>query len=133
MTIRIENGSEARCRAIVDDRMTIYEAAADKAVLLEALAQAREAEIDLSSVREMDTAGLQILILLKREALKAGKVVRLVGCSPASFDVLERYGLATYFGEPAGNAARDPVVVASRCKKRDRATARVKARGRRAR
>ncbi|TMH60351.1 MAG: STAS domain-containing protein [Betaproteobacteria bacterium] len=77
--------------------MTIYEAAADKPLLLSALATAKETEIDLSSVDEMDTAGLQLLLLVKRESLKAGKVLRLTGHSPASLDVLERYNLGAYF------------------------------------
>jgi anti-sigma B factor antagonist len=132
MTIRIETGQEQRCRAIVDGSMTIYEAAADKSVLLDALAHAKEAEIDLSSVCEMDTAGLQILILAKRESVRAGKVVRLVGHSPASLDVIERYGLIGYFGDPVGNAAGDPVAVAQRGPRKRRAKAKVKAKGRRA-
>jgi anti-sigma B factor antagonist len=130
MTIRIETGQEQRCRAIVDGSMTIYEAAADKSVLLDALAHAKEAEIDLSSVCEMDTAGLQILILAKRESVRAGKVVKLVGHSPASLDVIERYGLIGYFGDPVGNAAGDPV--APRRPRKRRAKAKVKAKGRRA-
>jgi anti-sigma B factor antagonist len=112
MAIRIETGSDGRCRAIVEGSMTIYEAAADKSLLMDALAKANETEIDLSSVREMDTAGLQLLILAKREALSAGKVMRLTGQSPASLDVLDRYNLAAYFG--------DPVVVESRGKKKAR-------------
>jgi anti-sigma B factor antagonist len=132
MTIRIEPGPEQRCRAIVEGNMTIYEAAADKSVLLDALAHAKEAEIDLSSLREMDTAGLQLLILAKRESVRTGRVVRLVGHSPASLDVLEQYGLTDYFGEPAGTAAGDSVAVAPRGHKKRRAKARVKAKKRRA-
>ena len=123
MTIRIETGSEQRCRVIVEGSMTIYEAAADKSVLLDALAQVKEAEIDLSSVQEMDTAGLQVLILAKRESLKAGSVVKLVRHSAASLDVLERYGLRAYFGVDA--PARVP---RSKAKRRAKATADAKRR-----
>jgi anti-anti-sigma regulatory factor len=101
VAITIETGAEGRCKAVVEGSMTIYEAAADKPLLLSALATAKETEIDLSSVDEMDTAGLQLLILVKRESLKAGKVLRLTGHSPASLDVLERYNLSAYFGDPA--------------------------------
>ncbi len=107
MAITIETGGEGRCKAVVEGSMTIYEAAADKPLLLSALAAATEAEIDLSSVDEMDTAGLQLLILLKRESLKAGKVLRLTGHSPASLDVLERYNLGAYFGDPAVPSSRE--------------------------
>jgi len=125
MAIKIERDSEQRCRAIVDGSMTIYEAAADKSTLLEALARAKETDIDLSSVREMDTAGLQLLVLAKREALKHGKVVRLTGHSPASLDVIERYGLAAYFGHGAGSGdgRGKPVTAASRAPKKRRSRA----------
>jgi len=101
VAITIETGAEGRCKAVVEGSMTIYEAAADKPLLLSALATAKEAAIDLSSVDEMDTAGLQLLILVKRESLKAGKVLRLTAHSQASLDVLERYNLGAYFGDPA--------------------------------
>ncbi len=114
MTIRIESGAEGSFRAVVEGSMTIYEAAADKPVLLDALAKAKETEIDLSCVREMDTAGLQLLILAKREALNAGKILRLSRHSAASLDVLERYNLAAYFG--------GPTVVSPRGKKKTRRT-----------
>jgi len=107
VAITIETGAEGRYKAVVEGSMTIYEAAADKPLLLSALAAATEAEIDLSSVDEMDTAGLQLLILLKRESLKAGKVLRLTGHSPASLDVLERYNLGAYFGDPAVPSSRE--------------------------
>lgn len=100
MAIRIETTSKDRCRAVIEGSMTIYEAAVAKPVLLDALATAKQTEIDLSSLHEMDTAGLQLLILVKRESLRAGKVMRLVGHSQASLDVLDRYNLAAYFGEP---------------------------------
>lgn len=107
MAITIETGAEGRCKAAVEGSMTIYEAAADKPLLLNAVATAKETEIDLSSVDEMDTAGLQLLILVKRESLKAGKVLRLTGHSPASLDVLERYNLGAYFGDPAVVSSRE--------------------------
>jgi len=107
VAITIETGAEGRCKAVVEGSMTIYEAAADKPLLLSAVATAKETEIDLSSVDEMDTAGVQLLILVKRESLKAGKVLRLTGHSPASLDVLERYNLGAYFGDAAVVSLRE--------------------------
>ena len=107
MAITIKTGAEGRCKAVVEGSMTIYEAAADKPLLLRALAMAKETEIDLSSVDEMDTAALQLLILMKRESLKAGKVLRLTAHSQASLDVLERYNLGAYFGDPAVVSSRE--------------------------
>src|SRR5258708_21523634 len=117
VAITIETGAGGRYKAVVEGSMTIYEAAADKPLLLRALAMAKETEIDLSSVDEMDSAGLQLLILVKRESLKAGKVLRVTGHSPASLDVLERYNLGAYFGDPIAVSSLEP-------KKRRRAQSR---------
>ncbi len=86
-------------RIAIDGPMTIYEAVEHKRELLAALADADGLEIDLSNVDEMDTAGLQLLLLARREALKAGKPARLVARSAASQEVLDRYQLASYFDD----------------------------------
>ena len=79
--------------------MTIYGAAAAKNALLEALDGAAEVQVDLSEVAEMDTAGAQLLVLLKREAASAGKRVALSGRSPAVLEVFDCYRLAAFFGD----------------------------------
>lgn len=86
-----------RKRLTMDGPITIYEAAAGKKTLLDALAQAKELEIDVSKVTELDSAGLQVLVMVKREALACGKRAKLVGHSPAVTDVLRSYGLAAFF------------------------------------
>jgi anti-sigma B factor antagonist len=80
--------------------MTIYQAADHKRELLAALAGAAEGdtlELDLSEVDEMDTAGLQLLVLAAREAQKAGKTAVVVAHSEASQEVLDRYQMAVRF------------------------------------
>ena len=54
--ITIKTGAKGRCKALIEGNMTIYEAAADKQLLLDALAKASELELDVSSLRDMDTA-----------------------------------------------------------------------------
>lgn len=100
-TIRcsVEAGS-SQAVVRVEGAMTIYEAAQDKQALMDTLALAPELELDLSKVTEMDTAGIQLLVLLKREAARRGGSVRLTGHSPAALEVLDRYDLAGYFGDP---------------------------------
>ena len=100
MTITITEQRGDPGRLLVSGGLTIYDAAAAKSALLEALARTRELEIDLSGVNEVDTAGVQLLILLKREAVRAGKSMRLLQHSAASLEVLDRYNLASYFGDP---------------------------------
>lgn len=79
--------------------MTIYEAVDHKRVLLAALADGDGLEIDLSEVDEMDTAGLQLLLLARREAVRAGKAAVLVASSAAAQEVLVRYQLTSHFRE----------------------------------
>jgi anti-sigma B factor antagonist len=100
MTITVDTTGGDHCTVTATGDMTIYEAAADKPLLLDALNNARELRIDLSALNKMDTAGLQLLILLKREALKTKKVMRIVAHSPASLDILDGYNVASYFGDP---------------------------------
>lgn len=85
--------------AITED-LTIYHALDLKQVLLDALATTNELELNLSQVSEMDTAGLQLLILLKKEALRAGKQVRIVAHSQAVSSVIDFCNMAAEFGDP---------------------------------
>ena len=101
-------GKRKHNKVSIEGTMTIYEAATQKRDLLSAFNSTDELEVDLSGVTEMDSAGLQLLVLLKREAFKEGKQVRLVAHSVASLEVLEVYNLGTYFG--------DQLVISSRPK-----------------
>lgn len=57
-------------------------------------------EIDLSGVTELDTAGLQLLMLAKKSAIAANLQLHLVGHSPAVLSVFEMLNVATFFGDP---------------------------------
>lgn len=91
---------ENRLRLHAAGEMTIYSAAELKTALLEALGQSDEIEIDLSGVSELDTSGVQLLMLVKREAVAAGKGLTLSGHSPAVLEVFELLGLGGWFGDP---------------------------------
>lgn len=88
------------CRLAVDEDLTIYTAGALKAALIEPLSKAEEVAVDLSRVAECDTAGFQLLILLKREAEAEGKRVSLTGHSSAVLKVVDLYSMAGFFGDP---------------------------------
>ena len=85
---------------VVTDDLTIYHALEQKPVLLDALATTNELELNLAQVSEMDTAGLQLLILLKKEAQRAGKCVRIVAHSQAVSSVIDFCNMAAEFGDP---------------------------------
>ena len=84
----------------LEDDLTIYHAAELKARLLEALHSCDELELDLLQVGEIDSAGLQLLILLKREAQRAGKRVAIVAHSQAVCATIEFCNLAAELGDP---------------------------------
>ena len=57
-------------------------------------------EIDLSAVTEIDTVGVQLLILAKKTALAQNRELRLVAHSPSVTEVFELLDLAAYFDDP---------------------------------
>ena len=61
---------------------------------------AMNSEIDLSGVAEIDTAGFQLLMLVKREARRLGKEAQIIAHSEAVRDVLDFYNMAAEFGDP---------------------------------
>lgn len=91
----------------ISEALTIYHALEQKQRLLDALARTDALELDLSQVPDIDTAGLQLLILLKKEALRAGKQVRILAHSPAVSAVIDFCKLAADFGDPLVITARE--------------------------
>jgi ABC-type transporter Mla MlaB component len=55
---------------------------------------------DLLQVGDIDTAGLQLLILLKKEAQRTGKRVAIVAHSQAVRSVIDFCNLAAELGDP---------------------------------
>lgn len=84
----------------IEGDMTIRNAAALKKELMKHIAKPGEREIDLSEVSEMDTTGIQLLILAKREATRHNTPLRLTSHSRAVFEAIDTYNLAAYFGDP---------------------------------
>ncbi len=98
MPIR-EETKNGVCHLAIEGEMTIYSATELKSELAPHLSEA-QIEIDLSGVSEMDSAGLQLLILAKREAMKDDRVLHLSGHSQAVLEVLDICNMAAYFGDP---------------------------------
>ena len=94
-------------RMVVEPDMTIYHAIELKQKLLDALLQTELLEVDLSQVSEIDTSGIQLLMLTKRESQKQGKTLAIVAHSPAVREALDFYNLAAFFGDPLIISARD--------------------------
>ncbi len=88
------------CRMKLSGELCIYSAAEMKDQLLEELGSCRQMEINLSEIEEIDTSGIQLLVLLKREAKASDKVLTLVSHSAATLEVLELLRMESYFGDP---------------------------------
>jgi len=86
----------------IEGELTIFRAAELKEVLL---ATPAPAEIDLSGVTEIDSAGLQLLMLAKKTAQAQRRELRLVAHSQAVTEVFELLNVAAYFGDPLVVAA----------------------------
>lgn len=80
--------------------LTIYHALEQKSALLNALADTDDLELDLMHVGEIDTAGSQLLILLKKEAQRAGKTISIVAHSQSVRAVIDFCNLAAELGDP---------------------------------
>ncbi len=83
----------------IEGEMTIYRAEELKRALLEPLQPHTTLEVNLSAVTELDTVGVQLLMLAKRTAQKQQGQLRLVGHSAAVLEVFDLLHLAAYFGD----------------------------------
>ena len=93
---------------VFEGALTIYRAQELKAQLLAALREDPELRLDLSQVTELDSSGLQLLYLAKREAARANRALRIVAHSDAVREVLDLCNLNTYFGDPTLIPAHSP-------------------------
>ena len=89
----------------IDGELTIFRAMELKPALL---AVPPVTGIDLSGVTDLDTAGVQLLMLAKKTALAQGRDVSLTGHSPAVIDVFELLNIAAYFGDHLVMDSRTP-------------------------
>lgn len=72
-----------------------------KDVLLRALESSAELELDLLNVTRVDTAGVQLLLMLQRGAEAADKRLVLLGYSLAVEEALDLLDLTHHFARPA--------------------------------
>ncbi|MEY3807987.1 MAG: hypothetical protein RI893_963 [Pseudomonadota bacterium] len=100
MTVKAKKNNET-LQVIIQDDMTIYHALSLKETLLGYCQPGlQELQLDLSAVTEIDSAGLQLLLLLKAEAHQRGFILHLFRHSEAVIEVFELLKLGTYFGDP---------------------------------
>lgn len=107
MEISVQH-TNGRCAVALGGELTIYAAAELKENLIGAVGECAEMEINLSAVSDIDTAGLQVLVLAKRHAAASNKALHLVGHSRPVMELIELYDMAALFGDPVVIPAQEP-------------------------
>jgi anti-sigma B factor antagonist len=79
--------------------LTIYTAGQARQDIPSQLAASGACELDLFGIEELDTAGVQLLFWLKREAASRGSQLAFAYHSPAVLDVLDLMNLTAAFGD----------------------------------
>ena len=82
------------CRLQLEGEMTIFHAQELKDGLLESLENSAGLEVDLSRVSEIDTAGFQLLLMLRNESIRLHTSLHVAAYSPAVLSLLELYGMS---------------------------------------
>ena len=91
------NNSTASAALRIEGEISIYRAAELKQALL---SEPAPTEVDLSGVTEIDTVGVQLLMLAKKTAQAHQRELRLVAHSAAVSEVFELLNLGAYFDDP---------------------------------
>ncbi|MDF1762838.1 MAG: STAS domain-containing protein [Oleibacter sp.] len=89
-----------KCRITISNEMTIYTAGELKEKLSQVLDDPRDLEINLSKVNEIDSAGIQLLMLAKKSRSLKQYKLSLVEHTHDVIDAFEALGLVSYFGDP---------------------------------
>lgn len=82
------------------ESMTIYEALEIQELFSTALMQHQKIEVDLSQVVEIDSAGLQLMVALKNDALEQKKTMTFTGHSCEVIALLDLFNMNAFFGDP---------------------------------
>jgi anti-anti-sigma factor len=90
---------DGRCGLRLSGELTIYSAGQARHDIPQQLAASGATELDLFGVEELDTAGVQLLFWLKREAASRGSNLAFAYHSPAVMEVLDLMNLTAAFGD----------------------------------
>ncbi|WP_421683098.1 STAS domain-containing protein [Stutzerimonas urumqiensis] len=104
MSCEISAVGEGRFR--LAGELCVFHAAELKPHLLAIVQADADREIDLAQISEVDTAGIQLLLLAKREAARLGGRLAFVNHSEPLLDAIGLLNLARDFGDPVLMPAR---------------------------
>lgn len=89
----------------IQGEMTIYRAIELKRTLMAPIQEGVVLQANLAEVTEIDTTGLQLLMMAKKTAQECGGDLRLVEYSNAVIDVLALLDLGDWFGDALPHSA----------------------------
>ena len=84
----------------LEGELNIFHGARLRDELLSLLAEHADLELDLADVVDCDSCGIQLLLLLKREARRQDKRLALVNHSACVAEVIELLNLGMELGDP---------------------------------
>jgi anti-anti-sigma factor len=87
---------ETAARVALEGELTVYTVAEVKETLAKAMESADDIEVDLSGVSEVDTAGVQLMLIAKRSA---GKRIVFSHHPAAVLRLIDLAGLASALGD----------------------------------
>ncbi|MFT5852233.1 MAG: anti-sigma B factor antagonist [Colwellia sp.] len=100
MSITVNEQKEGLTLLTIQDEMTIYNVLEQKNTLSPYLKPDHKLQIDLSAVSEIDSAGMQLLMFLKNEAIRKQNELSFVHHSQAVVEVVEMFNLSSFFNDP---------------------------------
>tara|TARA_R110001583_G_scaffold27381_5_gene97954 strand:+ start:306 stop:638 length:333 start_codon:yes stop_codon:yes gene_type:complete len=100
VSITVNEQKEGLTLLTIRDEMTIYNVLEQKNTIYPHLKPDHELQIDLSAVSEIDSAGMQLLMFLKNEAIRKQNELSFIHHSQAVVDVVEMFNLSSFFNDP---------------------------------
>jgi anti-sigma B factor antagonist len=103
MPLKIGQDSKFKglCKLTIDNDMTIYAIKELKNSLDKEIELYQQFDLDLSAVEEIDTAGIQFLLALKRELLSKNKELKISSVSTVVSTLMESYSVNNFLNSGA--------------------------------
>lgn len=81
----------------IEHDLTIYTADETKKQMVEMIGKSVNIDLDLSAVGEIDTSGLQLLVMLKNECIARQGSLKMSKSSQPVINMLKMIGMTEYF------------------------------------